>query len=211
MPVIKYCIWDVGNVIYNYTLEPVHDWCERRTADRETFLRNKGKFSYNNYMKGLVPYAELCRQLCDFYAVPYLKDYAIELNRAFRAGIKNYFPQTRQTQEELQQRGIANCILSNALPVLAGDNKAADIIPQERQFCSFDLGLLKPDPETYRRVREKLGCRFEELIFVDDKPKNTKAAAELGIHAVTFNPQTIIGDIRKIISPQKMPHQTKSR
>ena len=29
MPVIKYCIWDVGNVIYNYTLEPVHDWCER--------------------------------------------------------------------------------------------------------------------------------------------------------------------------------------
>ena len=48
MPVIKYCIWDVGNVIYNYTLEPVHDWCERRTADRETFLRNKVKFSYNN-------------------------------------------------------------------------------------------------------------------------------------------------------------------
>ena len=40
MPVIKYCIWDVGNVIYNYTLEPVHYWCERRTADRETFLRN---------------------------------------------------------------------------------------------------------------------------------------------------------------------------
>ena len=104
MPVIKYCIWDVGNVIYNYTLEPVHDWCERRTADRETFLRHKGKFSYNNYMKGLVPYAELCRQLCDFYAVPYHKDYAIELNRAFRAGIKDYFPQTRQTQEELQQR-----------------------------------------------------------------------------------------------------------
>lgn len=174
MPVIKYCIWDVGNVIYNYTLEPVHDWCERRTADRETFLHNKGKFSYNNYMKGLVPYAELCRQLCDFYAVPYHKDYAIELNRAFRAGIKDYFPQTRQTQEELQQRGIANCILSNALPVLAGDNKAADIIPPERQFCSFDLGLLKPDPEIYRRVREKLGCRFEELIFVDDKPKIPK-------------------------------------
>ena len=81
MPVIKYCIWDVGNVIYNYTLEPVHDWCERRTADRETFLRNKGKFSYNNYMKGLVPYAELCRQLCDFYDVPYHKDYTIELNQ----------------------------------------------------------------------------------------------------------------------------------
>ena len=58
----------------------------------------------------------------------------------------------------MQQRGIANCILSNALPVLAGDNKAADIIPPERQFCSFDLGLLKPDPEIYLLAAEGLEC-----------------------------------------------------
>lgn len=211
MAKIKYCIWDVGNVIYNYTLDPLHNWCEKHTADPEIFQQKKGRFSYNDYMKGLVPYPDLCRQICDFYAVPYQKNYNIEINRAFHRGIKDYFPQTRQMQEELQQQGLQNCILSNALPILAGNNKAADLIPPERQFCSFDLGLLKPDPEIYKAVREKLNCRFDELIFVDDKAKNTQAAAELGIHAITFNPQTIIGEIHKIVPPQKMPSQIKTR
>jgi len=211
MSKIKYCIWDVGNVIYNYTLKPLHEWCERHTACTETFSRNKGRFNYNDYMKGLTPYPDLCRQLCDFYAVPYRPEHNIAINKAFHQGIQSYLPETRKMQEELQQQGILNCILSNALPILADDNKAADIIPPERQFCSFNLGLLKPDPEIYKKVREKLNCNFEELIFVDDKPKNTKAAAELGIHAVTFTPQTVIGEIHKIISPQKMPIQIKTR
>ncbi len=206
----KYCIWDVGNVIYNYTLEPLHNWCERHTSNKEIFNQNKGKFNYNAYMKGQVSYAELCRQICEFYAIPYQKNYPIEINKAFHAGIKNYYPQTRKMQEELQHLGIKNCILSNALPILADNNKAADIIPPERQFCSFDLGLLKPDPEIYRAVQQKLGCRFNELIFIDDKPKNTKAAAELGIHAITFKPETIVSDIRKIISTS-IPPNNKTR
>ena len=211
MAKIKYCIWDVGNVIYNYTLEPLHNWCEQHTADLDTFHRNKGKFNYNAYMKGQVPYPELCRQICEFYAVPYHKNHPIEINKAFHAGIKNYHPQTRQIQEELQRQDIPNCILSNALPILADDNKAADLIPPERQFCSFDLGLLKPDPEIYRAVQQKLGCRFEELIFVDDKHKNTQAATELGIHAITFKPQTIIDEIHQIIPPHNIPIKNKTR
>lgn len=211
MAKIKYCIWDVGNVIYNYTLEPLHNWCEKHTADPEIFQRKKGRFSYNDYMKGLVSYPDLCRQICDFYAVPYQENYNIEINKALHRGIKDYFPQTRQMQEELQQQGIQNCILSNALPILAGNNKAADLIPPERQFCSFDLGLLKPDPEIYKAVRQKLNCRFDELIFVDDKAKNTQAAAELGINAITFNPQTIRRDIQKIITPDPALSNDKTR
>ena len=152
-------------------------------------------------MKGLVPYEQLCRQICDFYAIPYQENYPIEINKAFHQGIKDYFPETRKIQEELAQQGIKNCILSNALPILADDNQAADLIPAERQFCSFDLGLLKPDPKIYQTVRQKLDCEFEELIFIDDKAKNAQAAAELGINAITFNSKTIINDIRKIVPP----------
>ena len=211
MAKIKYCIWDVGNVIYHYTLDPLHNWCEKHTADPKAFQQKKGKFSYNDYMKGLVPYPDLCRKICDFYAVPYQENYNIEINRAFHLGIKDYFPQTRQMQEELQQQGIQNCILSNALPILAGNNKASDLILPEHQFCSFDLGLLKPDPEIYKAVRQKLDCRFDELIFVDDKARNTRAASELGIHAITFNPQTIISEIHRLVPPQKIPVKNKTR
>ncbi len=200
MAKIKYCIWDVGNVIYNYSLDPLHDWCEQHTSDFNTFQERKDRFSYNDYMKGLVSYDELCRQLCDFYQIPYQEKYKPEINKAFHSGIKNYIPETLQMQQELQSKGIENCILSNALPILARSNKAAENIDPEHIFCSFDLGLLKPDPQIYTEVRNKLDCRFEELIFVDDKAKNTAAAAKLGIHAVTFNPQTIKKEINKILT-----------
>ena len=43
---IKYCIWDVGNVIYQYSLEPLHQWCKTHTQDQTLFEANKGKFNY---------------------------------------------------------------------------------------------------------------------------------------------------------------------
>lgn len=70
MTKIKYCVWDVGNVIYDYTITPLNDWCEQHTTDKETFKKNKGKFSYDNYMKGLIPFPQLCQEICEFYGVP---------------------------------------------------------------------------------------------------------------------------------------------
>lgn len=76
----------------------------------------------------------------------------------------------------------------------------------EHIFCSFDLGLLKPDVQIYQTVLESLGSEGREVIFVDDKPKNTAAAATLGIHAITYNPNTIVSEIRRITKPvSQMP------
>lgn len=199
MAKIKYCIWDVGNVIYDYTIKPLNQWCERHTADKDIFEKNKGKFNYDDYMKGFVSFPDLCRQICRFYAVPYQLGYNSEIKQAFYDGIIKYHPQTREIQEKLKTLGIGNCILSNALPVLANTANCDDIISPEHQFCSFDLGLLKPDHAIYEAVRKKLNCKFEELIFIDDKPQNTHAAAELGIHTVTFNAETIIEDITRLL------------
>ncbi len=207
MAKIKYCIWDVGNVIYNYSLAPLHKWCEDHTTDKNTFQERKGRFSYNDYMKGLVRYDELCRRLCDFYKIPYQEKYQLEINKALHRGIINYIPETLQMQQELQSKGIENCILSNALPILADSNKATNNMKPEHIFCSFDLGLLKPDPQIYTKVKNKLGCKFEELIFIDDKPQNTTAAAQLGIHAITFNPQTLKKEINKILTTPPLNRQ----
>lgn len=199
MTKIKYCVWDVGNVIYDYTITPLNDWCEQHTTDKETFKKNKGKFSYNNYMKGLIPFPQLCQEICEFYGVPYRNSCDNDIKKAFFDGIIKYHPQTRKIQEHLKNSGVKNCILSNALPILADTCRCDDLISPQYQFCSFNLGLLKPDAEIFKTVRTKLGCEFQELIFVDDKKENTDAAAELGIHAITFNPETIKDEIYKII------------
>lgn len=200
MSKIKYCIWDVGEVMYKYSLDPLHTWCKEHTQDTEVFEQNRGKFSYNDYMKGSIPFNELCQQICNFYQVEYKPQYNLEINKAFHQGVGEYFPETREAQESLKKQGIQNCILSNALPILANTSKTQDITKQEHIFCSFDLGLLKPDLKIYETVLQKLGCHAEEVIFVDDKEKNTKAATSLGINAITFNCKTIKNEINKILT-----------
>lgn len=49
---------------------------------------------------------------------------------------------------------------------------------------SCEIGVLKPNPEIYRRALDKLGAVAEETVFVDDMPGNLLGAQALGIHGI---------------------------
>lgn len=51
---------------------------------------------------------------------------------------------------------------------------------------SSEVGLIKPEPEVFEHIMQKLGVRPEECIFTDDNPKNTDAAQKLGIHGIVY-------------------------
>ena len=55
--------------------------------------------------------------------------------------------------------------------------------------CSAEEGLMKPDPEIYRRTLERIGREPAESIFVDDNEENISAARNLGIHVIRFTPE----------------------
>ena len=198
---IKYCIWDVGKVIYDYSLRPLERLLRSQTQNPEAYRRQNFGFCYNDYMKGAYGFSELCRRLCDFYFVPWTPQTEEQIRQAFFDGIGEFYPETRKLQQSLPDFGIQNCILSNALPILSGSVSIPSVRP-EHIFCSFELGLLKPDPQIYKTVREKLGCKFNEIIFIDDKKKNTDAAAALGIHTITFNRLTIEKELPDLIKNQ---------
>ena len=51
---------------------------------------------------------------------------------------------------------------------------------------SARLGLRKPDPRIYHRALSILGVPATAVLFVDDKPRNTLVARDLGIECVDF-------------------------
>ncbi|SFJ98918.1 HAD family hydrolase [Methylocapsa palsarum] len=53
-------------------------------------------------------------------------------------------------------------------------------------YLSYELGLVKPDPASYRRVLELERRAPQDCIFIDDRADNTAAAAALGMKTVTF-------------------------
>jgi putative hydrolase of the HAD superfamily len=56
----------------------------------------------------------------------------------------------------------------------------------ERTFLSFELGLRKPERAIYERVLAESGVAPGRIVYVDDIPAYTRAAADLNIQAVTF-------------------------
>ncbi len=53
-------------------------------------------------------------------------------------------------------------------------------------FSSCYLGLVKPQPEHYRRALDITQHSAEECVFVDDRPMNVEVAGILGMHAILF-------------------------
>ncbi len=51
---------------------------------------------------------------------------------------------------------------------------------------SGEVGSRKPDPATYLSLLARVGVPNEQLVFVDDRPKNLATAHDLGIRTVLF-------------------------
>jgi 2-haloacid dehalogenase len=47
-------------------------------------------------------------------------------------------------------------------------------------------GVIKPDPEIFRRLFERFGLVPQETVFVDDAERNIAAARALGMEVVWF-------------------------
>ena len=95
---IKYCIWDVGGVIYPYTLKFVNEFMKSRTEDMAAFNENNGAvgFDYDAFMLGKVSFETLCRQLCKYCAVKFQPGIDAQINLAFRDGIGEFRETTRR-------------------------------------------------------------------------------------------------------------------
>lgn len=56
----------------------------------------------------------------------------------------------------------------------------------DHQILSFEIGRTKPDPEFYTRCLEAAGCEASECVYIDDLPKNVKAACDAQIRGLVF-------------------------
>ena len=96
--------------------------------------------------------------------------------------------------ERLRREGYGLSILSNTNPFMMGwalsqdfdgnGHSLADYV--DALYLSYQMKVMKPSAEIFRRVLEAESVRPEELLFVDDSSHNISAAQELGI--ATFQP-----------------------
>lgn len=53
-------------------------------------------------------------------------------------------------------------------------------------LASSEVGMVKPQPEIYRLLAERLGLQMDEIVFIDDSPGHVEAAQSLGMKAHAY-------------------------
>ncbi|HSZ38559.1 MAG TPA: HAD family phosphatase [Trebonia sp.] len=104
-------------------------------------------------------------------------------------------PRTLPTLLSYTRRtGTPMALLSNAPEPLA---QGIDVLrwPQYfgHRYYSCRLGTAKPDPRAFQLVLNDLGVQPGEVLFIDDRAENTRAARDLGMHTITFTSATALG------------------
>lgn len=195
----SFCIWDVGDTIYPYTIKPLIKWLESKSTHQNS---TRTQFNFNPYMRGEVSFETFCKNICTCYEVPFKDSYLKMIDLLMKQGIGPIFKETRQAMCFLKEKGILNGILSNALPNLS-HIKLGLPIEEKFIFTSFNFGLLKPDIAIYQRMQKEIGCQATEILFIDNKPQNVVAARQAGMNGIVYHKKSILSYLKEYIKESK--------
>jgi 2-haloacid dehalogenase len=100
---------------------------------------------------------------------------------------------------ELKARGVRLVALSNwsAETFPRARPRLAFLDEFEGVLVSGSVGMIKPDPAIFEIFVERHGVDPATAVFVDDSPKNVRAAADAGFDAIPFeSPAQLRGELR---------------
>ena len=109
----------------------------------------------------------------------------------------------------LKERGYRIYMLSNNNPIMMRicreDFRKAGIDLDsffDALFISCEMKMLKPGREIYDEAVRRSGLRADELLFIDDSPRNTEAARGAGIVALDYVQGTDLSGLLLSALPQ---------
>ena len=184
---IKAIIFDFGNVLLEWNPRYVYQrFFPNDPEGMEHFLEEVDFMNWNAQQDKGRTFAEgvalLSRQF------PHYSGLIQAYHDNWRDSIGTSYTGTVKLLKALKQGGY---------PVYGLSNWSAETFPYARQkYDFFDLlddmvisghvGHIKPDPEIFQILLEKIGRPAEECLFIDDSPTNIDQAEKLGFQTIHF-------------------------
>ena len=179
-------LWDVGNVITRWDPAVLYSKIFQEPAARDRFLSCVCTTAWHtNHDRG-VSFEDNRRPLLERY--PEHAEAIVAWETRFMEMCGPVIDETVEAMHALAARGVPQFGLTN-MPsaVWASVQTLTPAFAHLREtVVSGDEGMVKPDPAIFLLAAKRAGLAPEQLLFVDDSPVNTAAAAALGFHVLTF-------------------------
>ena len=94
--------------------------------------------------------------------------------------------------DDVRSRGYRTFLLSNTNPYVQAWAESAQFCQSghplssylEKCYCSYEVGIMKPDPAIFQYMLDDAGILPAETLFLDDSPANIAVAADLGLQTL---------------------------
>lgn len=94
--------------------------------------------------------------------------------------------------DDLRRRGYRTFLLSNTNPYVQQWAESPQFCRSSRPlssylekcYCSYEIGIMKPDPAIFQYMLDDAGIVPIETLFLDDSPANISTALNLGIQTL---------------------------
>lgn len=193
----KLIFFDLGGVVFTNGTQRFIS----RLAGRYPYPREKIAQIVNDQMATLYREAKITRdQFWDYvFKNLDLKETADELELEWFSNYK-LVPEIKKLIQELSKKYKIFCLSDSFKERIAWLNQKYDFLDWfDGRVFSFEVGARKPNPLIFKAALKKARTKPEEVIFIDDKPKNIKAAEKLAIKSILFiSPKKLKSDIRKL-------------
>ena len=98
------------------------------------------------------------------------------------------YPHSYGWIKELKERGYQVYLLSNygktSFEAAKAHGRLSFLPLVDGAVISYEVQVVKPEPEIYQVLLKKYSLKAEECVFLDDKAENIEAAQLLGFHGI---------------------------
>ncbi|TIC81841.1 HAD family phosphatase [Nocardioides sp. GY 10127] len=198
---VRGVVWDLGNVLVDW--DPLAAIAAGVGEERaRAFLAAVDFHAWNHAADaGLDWDANEARLAAEH---PEWADAGRAYRRHFAASLRGEVPGTTALVRALHAAGVGQWGLTNWSSELyhphAPRHEAVALLRDV--VVSGDVGLAKPDPRIYALTVARTGLRADELVFVDDRADNVRAAEAAGMVGVVF---TDAGSLRERLGALGLP------
>jgi len=179
---IENFIFDFGGVLYEIAPERTAQAFSELSQMNDIHLKipELYKDCIVPYEKGIISSNEFRNLIRSNYLLEATDE---EFDYAWNQTLIGMFEDSIRLVREFSKLGrIVILSNSNELHYLKFSRECAELFNEfEECFFSYKINLLKPDPEIYKYVIEKMSFEPSKTIFIDDLRKNIESASKIGL------------------------------
>lgn len=202
-PHIKAVIFDYGNVLIEWNPRYVYqDHFPNDPEGMENFLKEVDFMGWNNRQDKGRTFREGVADLSAQF--PQYANLIQAYHDNWKDSIGKSYTGTVEIMKQLKQKGY---------PLYGLTNWSAETFPYAREKFDFfemledmvisgEVGYVKPEPEIYHLLLEKIKRPAQECLFIDDSLPNIQQAKKMGFEAIHFeSSEQLAGELKSMNLP----------